>query len=94
MTATGKSHGITRAITRIDATTEKTGNRRVEGAKTANVLGRLIVGRLRPRMQSLSPKGSAKRPAGMLQLQDTSSILLCKLSKLVDGESYASHTPC
>ena len=88
--ATGKGHGVTRTIIRIDATTEKTGNRPVEGAKTANVLGRLIVGRLRPRMQSLSPKGSAKRLVGMLQLRGTSNILLCKPSKQVSGKFYAS----
>jgi hypothetical protein len=86
VTTTGKGHGVTRTIIRIDVTTEKTGSRLVEGAKTANVLGRLIVGRLRPRMQSLSPKGSAKRPVGMLQLQGTSNIPLCKPSKQVGGK--------
>ena len=86
-TATGKDHDVTRKIVPINVTTGKTGNRRVEGAKTANVLGRLIVGRLRLRTQPLSPKGSAKRPVGMLQLQDTSNILLCKPSKLVSGNS-------
>ena len=86
--ATGKGHDDTRTTVPINATTGKTGNRRVEGVKTANVLVRLIVGPLRLRTQSLSPKGSAKRLVGMLQLQDTSNILLCKPSKLVNGEFY------
>ncbi|SRR5258706_1898640 len=86
-TVTGKGHGVTRTFIRLDGTSEKTGNRPVEGVKTANVLGRLIVGRLRPRMQSLSPKGSAKRPVGMLQPQGMSNIPLCKPSKQVGGES-------
>ena len=85
VTATGKGHGVTTTIIPKDATIEKTGSRLVEGAKTANVLGRLIVGHQRPRMQSPSPKGSAKRPVGMLQLQGTSNIPLCKPSKQVGG---------
>ena len=94
VTVTGKGHGVTMTITRLDVTTEKTGSRPVEGVKTVNVLGHLIVGRLRPRMQPLSPKGSARHPVGMLQPQGTSSIPLCKRSKQVGGESYASYTPC
>ena len=90
VTVTGKGHGVTRTITRLDVTIEKTGNRPVEGVKTANVLGRLIVGRLRPRMQPLSPKESARRPVGMLQPQGTSNIPLCKPSKQV-GESPMLH---
>lgn len=90
-TATGKGHDDTRTTVPTNATTGKTGNRRVEGVKTANVLVRLIVGPLRLRTQSLSPKGSAKRLVGMLQPQDTSNILLCKPSKLVNGEFYTSH---
>jgi hypothetical protein len=91
-TATGKGHGVTRTTIRIDATTVKTGNPSVEGAKTANVLGRLIVGRPRPRMQSLFPKGSVKRPVGMLQLQGMNNILLCKPSKQVGGVPCFMHT--
>lgn len=91
-TATGKGHDVTRTTARIDATTEKTGNRRVGGAKTANVLRRLTVGRLHRRTQSLFPRGSAKRPDGMLQLQDTSNIQLCKPSKPVGWVFSASYT--
>jgi RNA recognition motif. (a.k.a. RRM, RBD, or RNP domain) len=86
-TAKGRGHGVMGAIVRLDATTVKTGNRRVEGAKIVNVLGRLIVGRLRLQMQPLSPKGSAKRPVGMLQLRGTSNIRPCKRSKRVGGGS-------
>jgi len=93
-TATGKGHDATKTTVRTDATTEKTGNSTVESVKTANVLGRLIVGRPPLRTQRLSPKGSAKRPVGMLQPQDTNNILLCKPSKQVGRKSCVSHTLC
>jgi hypothetical protein len=83
VTATRKGHDVTRMIVLIDANTEKTGTPRVEDAKTVNVLAHQIVGRLHLRTQSLSPKGSAKRPVGMSQLQDTSNILPCRPSRRV-----------